>query len=276
MALSEICSLCFATSIASTTSSAEDIHCYHNLALLMISFTPNETIKHKLLTEVVFNKTIHAIESSGIAGHMSELSLRDKEFEPNIVDNLDSIKTLYGKHSRFDSHHWLFDPLIRSVETKNSVTLDEIRACLVFISAVVKRHRNYCQQLIQSSSAFYCLISSVFLISEEVFFDDGVQRLLYVILKTLLAGDGIRCQISDRVPYYDTCGDFYQRFVDQLESVSYGNKLFINYLLVFCQSKCSPLFRTKLFVDFPTAFRIIQISFEEWKALCCTPLLSII
>ncbi|CAG2171842.1 unnamed protein product [Oppiella nova] len=82
------------------------------------------------------------------------------------------------------------------------------------------------------------------------------------MLKTLLRS-GIRCQISDRVPYFETCGDFFARFVDQFESVSYGNKLFINYLLVFLQMKCSPLFKTKMFTEFVTTFRIIRLPFEE-------------
>ena len=153
-----------------------------------------------------------------IADNIAELSLVE-EFHP-VLDNIDAIKTLYEKYSRFDCHHWLFDPLLKAVETRTQVTVDEMRTCLTFISSVVKKHDNYCRQLISSESALYCLISSVFLVSEEVFFDEYVQKNLHFMLKTLLRS-GIRCQISDRVPYFETCGDLYV-FICRLDYHSFN------------------------------------------------------
>jgi hypothetical protein len=201
--LNEICLL------SSTLSSneSEDFHCFLNISILMISFIKNHKIKLNLLNSVIFNKTIHC---NKIIESISKLSLNES-FDSNLtlsepqIESFDEIKTLYNKYSDYNCSHWVFDPLIKSLKNEKSNT-KEVENCLLFINSIFINHNNYLTQMISSRSALFCFISSVFLISDEVFFDDSVQVLLYNLLVKMLF-DGIVLKKEERVPHFETVGD---------------------------------------------------------------------
>ena len=194
--LSELCLLCTSVPLI------EDIDCYLNLSVLMISFLKNKSIKENILNELIFNETIYCLK---ITENMAELSLKDDNNYEVIKESFTAIKALYEKYSDFSSIYWPFDPLLEGVKNKKT-TNQEIYDCLTFICLLVKNHSNYFQQMISSSSLLFCYISSVFLISEEVFFDNSVQNVMNFLLKRLIS-DGIKCRIEDTIPYFETAGD---------------------------------------------------------------------
>jgi hypothetical protein len=187
--LNEICLL------SSTLSSneTEDFHCFLNISILM---------------SVIFNKTMHC---NKITESISKLSLNES-FGSNLtlteplIESFDEIKTLYNKFSDYNCSHWVFDPLIKSLRNQKSST-KEVENCLLFINSIFINHKNYLTQMISSRSALFCLISSVFLISDEVFFDDSVQVILYNLLVKMLFFDGIVLKKEERVPHFETVGD---------------------------------------------------------------------
>ena len=196
--MSELCLFCCSV----PSIGFENIDCFLNLSILMICFIKNNSIKRNLLLKVVFNEEIHCFR---ITENMAELSLREDTNSEAIKESFFVIKALYEKYSDFNVFYWPFDPLLKAVQNKSG-TNQEVYDCLTFICLLVKNHRNYFKQMMSSSSALFCLISSVFLISEQVFFDNSVQSLMNLLLKKLLT-IGIKCRIEDRVPYYETTGD---------------------------------------------------------------------
>jgi hypothetical protein len=147
---------------------------------------------------------------SKIIESISKLSLNES-FDSNLtlsepqIESFDEIKTLYNKYSDYNCSHWVFDPLIKSLKNEKSNT-KEVENCLLFINSIFINHNNYLTQMISSRSALFCFISSVFLISDEVFFDDSVQVLLYNLLVKMLF-DGIVLKKEERVPHFETVGD---------------------------------------------------------------------
>ncbi|XP_064489511.1 RNA polymerase II-associated protein 1-like isoform X2 [Ornithodoros turicata] len=123
-------------------------------------------------------------------------------------------------------------------------------------------HRKSVTSLVPSV-IHYCHLASTFLTGSGLFLDLGVQRHLLATLRLLLSW-----HVSFDFNYKDWPGlpcfvDFYTELVEHYAGVSYGDKLFSNFVLIPVQARYDAYFRKFFFAENLEAVRITSLNLHE-------------
>ncbi|UXI21449.1 hypothetical protein NH340_JMT07392 [Sarcoptes scabiei] len=120
-----------------------------------------------------------------------------------------SARKTYLECSKFDHQLWIFDcwlPKLNDTEKKYSIKLEQLITSLDFIDFLVFNHQKYFDRITISSTNLFEIISTIFLINEEFFFDRKISTTLERILRQLISFK-IECLKEDRVPFIGSIVD---------------------------------------------------------------------
>lgn len=136
--------------------------------------------------------------------------------------------------------------------------VDVISTILLFNYEMMRTSPAYLKLVVQPNFEDYsCAIGSIFL-DDDLFLDQKVSialqwNLRIMLTNCLLPNTTSVSLFSDASrlirPLQIPLSDFFNKIVDQFESVSYGDETFANFLLLFMTQNSDKLFRKKLFQE---------------------------
>lgn len=203
---------------------------------------------------------------------LSDDSLVDTSSVRTAISFLHHIKQSYAKLVTYRSHFWLFEPILSLLQQQSQGTPAEQAArdhstqwqdaanCLNFVYLIWKAQPLYFNALYDDASLWFVLISSVFLLDNGVFLHAELQSILRIFLQHFV---DIRVEIKfseeKLPPPFLNYSTFFDSLCESLQTESYGNALFCNYLLVFLQPTCDAAFRKHLLTDHSSAIKCILL-----------------
>lgn len=120
-----------------------------------------------------------------------------------------------------------------------------------------------------------CIVGSLFL-DDNLFLDERVSKSITINLKALLTGtketgvshihsiDGLFKDASRTIrPLNLPLADFFDKLINQFESVSYGDIAFSNFLLLFITPNSDKVFKRKLFQERETCLRMLRLGMSS-------------
>lgn len=120
---------------------------------------------------------------------------------------------------------------------------------------------------------YLCILGCIFL--DDVLFQHeplakALTKNIKLMMKDCLKGSGrsVKSPFKDATKIIANLGlplaDFFNMLVDQYESVSYGNKIFSNYIILFINPKSDKIFKKIIFQDkAETILRTLRLVYEE-------------
>lgn len=165
---------------------------------LHLNILNTNAIKRQIIDHVLFNRQLFAT----LLPPSTTATYSEAQFT--------AIRNVYRGFSRFETHYWLFHPLLAKAATDAQVNidLDELLSCLQYIHLVYSIFPEHLAQNGISNSSLFLFIGSVFLVDDGHFFNENIQRLLKEFLTRLLqSGEGIVCSNEDSIPGYGNVVD---------------------------------------------------------------------
>ncbi|XP_063233846.1 RNA polymerase II-associated protein 1 isoform X2 [Bacillus rossius redtenbacheri] len=218
----------------------------------------NSTSKQKLLTDAL--TSLPAVR----ACYEAALGLGDaREAGPLAVASLTAAPRDREPALPAD---WFYAPVLslynqeRSGEAASDSAVRTVCSCLqwVFLAECV------CPRAAAgvSLTARFCRLCTVFLAASDLFLDPVIRDYLEALLRLMLARSS-ELDFAEKIPGLSSFYDLYTQLLDQFRAVSYGDKLFGQFLLVPLQQRHCADFRKLAWSEYVSELRLLPAGADE-------------
>lgn len=199
-------------------------------------------------------------------------------FQPILLFYIHVIKAHgEGQSEKMKNPKWLIENMPwreQAVEIHSSNDAHLISMILNFNYKLMQFSPAYNEFVIRANMEDYICMIGVLFLHDDMFLDEKLSRAMSISIQSILdnspagRGDEIKSLFKDAsrvIATFDLpLADFFNRLIDQYESVSYGDVAFTNMLLLFMSPYSDKVFKKKLFQEkVDTCVRQLRIGVSD-------------
>ncbi|XP_049960500.1 RNA polymerase II-associated protein 1 [Schistocerca serialis cubense] len=265
----------------------------HNLSVKVVSLIPtnDKLLMKQLLKKIVFNPhyfrdalvsygiknvTLDAVKTISPISQLLQECINNLEsiyhcYEEafgivSVTEDILNVMSLTSNGERSLSDDWMYAPIIRLNESgssgnpANNSVVHIATACLEWILIL-----EYLRPSVLTSiniTTRYCHLAKIFMSASDLFLEPRISILLESILREMLQHNS-EIDFKSCIPGVSSFYDLYNDLLEQYAAVSYGNKIFGQFIIIPLQQRHGSSLKRLLWSEHVAVLRVLGIPIDQ-------------